>query len=89
MRILLGDGGLSLAEALTTLLIGAGHADPTVDGLSAETLLGPERFDLAILDLTPIRTAEAARSAQSGSDLDPHGPGSPETAGGGAGPRCR
>lgn len=41
-----------MAEALTTLLLGAGYAlDVTHDGLSAETLIGAERFDLVILDL--------------------------------------
>lgn len=52
MRILLVEDDLPLAEALTTLLHGAGYAvDVTHDGLSAETLIGAERFDLVILDL--------------------------------------
>jgi two-component system OmpR family response regulator len=52
MRILLVEDDLPLAEALTTLLLGAGYAlDVTHDGLSAETLIGAERFDLVILDL--------------------------------------
>ena len=52
MRILLVEDDLPLAEALTTLLAGAGYAvDVTHDGLSAETLIGAERFDLVILDL--------------------------------------
>lgn len=52
MRILLVEDDLPLAEALTALLLGAGYAlDVTHDGLSAETLIGAERFDLVILDL--------------------------------------
>ena len=52
MRILLVEDDLPLAEALTTLLLGAGYAlDVTHDGLSAESLIGAERFDLVILDL--------------------------------------
>ncbi len=52
MRILLVEDDLPLAEALTTLLAGAGYAvDCTHDGLSAEALAGAERFDLVILDL--------------------------------------
>ena len=52
MRILLVEDDLPLAEALSTLLLGAGYAlDVTHDGLSAETLIGAERFDLVILDL--------------------------------------
>ena len=52
MRILLVEDDLPLAEALTTLLAGAGYAvDCTHDGLSAEALIGAERFDLVILDL--------------------------------------
>lgn len=52
MRILLVEDDLPLAEALTTLLAGAGYAvDVTHDGLSAESLIGAERFDLVILDL--------------------------------------
>ncbi len=42
MRILLVEDDLPLAEALTTLLAGAGYAvDCTHDGLSAEGLQGP------------------------------------------------
>lgn len=52
MRILLVEDDLPLAEALTTLLTGAGYAvDGVHDGLSAEALIGAERFDLVILDL--------------------------------------
>lgn len=52
MRILLVEDDLPLAEALTTLLAGVGYAvDVTHDGLSAESLIGAERFDLVILDL--------------------------------------
>ncbi len=52
MRILLVEDDLPLAEALTTLLDGAGYAvDVVHDGLSAEMLIGAERFDLVILDL--------------------------------------
>ena len=52
MRILLVEDDLPLAEALTTLLHGAGYAvDVIHDGLSAESLIGAERFDLVILDL--------------------------------------
>lgn len=52
MRILLVEDDLPLAEALTALLARAGYAvDCTHDGLSAETLIGAERFDLVILDL--------------------------------------
>jgi two-component system OmpR family response regulator len=52
MRILLVEDDLPLAEALTTLLSGAGYAvDVVHDGLSAETLAQAERYDLLILDL--------------------------------------
>lgn len=52
MRILLVEDDLPLAEALTTLLTGAGYAvDCAHDGLSAEALAGAEQFDLVILDL--------------------------------------
>lgn len=52
MRILLVEDDLPLAEALTALLAGSGYAlDVTHDGLSAEALIGSERFDLVILDL--------------------------------------
>jgi two-component system, OmpR family, response regulator len=52
MRILLVEDDLPLAEALTALLVGSGYAvDVTHDGLSAETLIGAETFDLVILDL--------------------------------------
>ena len=52
MRILLVEDDLPLAEALTTLLAAAGYAvDCVHDGLSAEALIGAERFDLVILDL--------------------------------------
>lgn len=52
MRILLVEDDLPLAEALTTLLAGAGYAvDVVHDGLSAETLAQAERYDLVILDL--------------------------------------
>lgn len=52
MRILLVEDDLPLAEALTALLVGSGYAvDVTHDGLSAESLIATERFDLVILDL--------------------------------------
>jgi two-component system OmpR family response regulator len=52
MRILLVEDDLPLAEALTSLLLGAGYAvDCVHDGLSAELLAQSERFDLVILDL--------------------------------------
>lgn len=52
MRILLVEDDLPLAEALTALLVGSGYAvDVTHDGLSAETLISSETFDLVILDL--------------------------------------
>ena len=52
MRILLVEDDLPLAEALTTLLAAVGYAvDCVHDGLSAEVLIGAERFDLVILDL--------------------------------------
>lgn len=52
MRILLVEDDLPLAEALATLLVGVGYAlDVTHDGVSAEALIGAERFDLVILDL--------------------------------------
>jgi two-component system OmpR family response regulator len=52
MRILLVEDDLPLAEALTALLARTGYAvDCTHDGLSAEALVGAERFDLVILDL--------------------------------------
>ena len=52
MRILLVEDDLPLAEALTALLVGSGYAvDVTHDGLSAESLIGAETFDLVILDL--------------------------------------
>ncbi len=52
MRILLVEDNLPLAEALATLLSGAGYAvDSVHDGASAEALAASERFDLIILDL--------------------------------------
>lgn len=52
MRILLVEDDPSLAEALAALLSRAGYAvDCTQEGLSAEALIGSERFDLVILDL--------------------------------------
>lgn len=52
MRILLVEDDAPLADALTTLLAGAGYAvDHVADGLSAETLAQAEQFDLVILDL--------------------------------------
>ena len=52
MRILLVEDDFPLAEALTALLVGSGYAvDVTHDGLSAESLIGAETFDLVILDL--------------------------------------
>ncbi len=52
MRLLLVEDDLPLAEALTALLAGSGHAvDCVHDGLGAEALLLAERFELVILDL--------------------------------------
>ena len=52
MRLLLVEDNEELAEALQTLLAGAGHAvDRVSDGASAEALAAAERFDLIILDL--------------------------------------
>ncbi|TNC72171.1 response regulator transcription factor [Rubellimicrobium roseum] len=52
MRILLVEDNPGLAEAIGSLLSGAGHAVDTVgDGLAAEALTRAERFDLVILDL--------------------------------------
>ncbi|NUB43276.1 response regulator transcription factor [Fertoebacter nigrum] len=52
MRILLVEDNLPLAEALATLLAGAGYAVDTVhDGASAEAFAAAEAFDLVILDL--------------------------------------
>ncbi len=52
MRLLLVEDDLPLAEALTALLTGSGHAvDCVHDGLGAEALLLAERFELVILDL--------------------------------------
>lgn len=52
MRILLVEDNEQLAEALETLLSGAGYAvDRVADGTGAEALAAAERFDLVILDL--------------------------------------
>jgi two-component system, OmpR family, response regulator len=52
MRLLLVEDDLPLAEALTALPAGSGHAvDCVNDGLGAETLLLAEQFELVILDL--------------------------------------
>ena len=52
MRLLLVEDDLPLAEALTALLVGSGHAvDCVNDGEAAEALLLAERFELVILDL--------------------------------------
>jgi two-component system, OmpR family, response regulator len=52
MRLLLVEDDLPLAEALTALLAGSGHAvDCAQDGLGAEALLLAEHFELVILDL--------------------------------------
>lgn len=52
MRLLLVEDDLPLAEALTALLSGSGHAvDCVHDGLAAESLLLAEQFELVILDL--------------------------------------
>ena len=52
MRLLLVEDDLPLAEALTALLAGSGHAvDCVHDGLAAEALLLAEQFELVILDL--------------------------------------
>lgn len=53
MRILLVEDTKPLADALASLLTGAGYAvDVVHDGASAEALAAAERFDLVILDLT-------------------------------------
>ncbi len=53
MRILLVEDTKPLADALASLLTGAGYAvDVVHDGPSAEALAAAERFDLVILDLT-------------------------------------
>lgn len=52
MRLLLVEDDLPLAQALTSLLTGAGYAvDWVQDGAAAEQLALAERFDLVILDL--------------------------------------
>ncbi|MBA3909071.1 MAG: DNA-binding response regulator [Rhodobacter sp.] len=52
MRLLLVEDDLPLAEALTALLAGSGHAvDCVHDGLAAEALLLAELFELVVLDL--------------------------------------
>lgn len=52
MRLLLVEDDLPLAQALTSLLTGAGYAvDWVQDGVAAEQLAMAERFDLVILDL--------------------------------------
>lgn len=52
MRLLLVEDDLPLAEALTALLAGSGHAvDCVHDGLAAEALIMAEQFELVILDL--------------------------------------
>jgi two-component system, OmpR family, response regulator len=52
MRLLLVEDDLPLAEALTALLVGSGHAvDCAHDGLSAEAPLRAEQIELVILDL--------------------------------------
>jgi two-component system OmpR family response regulator len=52
LRILLVEDDRPLADALTSLLTGAGYAvDCVGDGLSAEALARAESFELVILDL--------------------------------------
>jgi len=52
MRILLVEDDRPLAEALVSLLAGAGYAvDHVADGEAAEALVRAERFELVILDL--------------------------------------
>lgn len=52
VRLLLVEDDLPLAEALTALLAGSGHAvDCVHDGLAAEALIRAEQFELVILDL--------------------------------------
>jgi two-component system OmpR family response regulator len=52
MRILLVEDDRPLAEALMSLLAGAGYAvDHVGDGEAAEALIRAERFELVILDL--------------------------------------
>jgi two-component system OmpR family response regulator len=52
MRLLLVEDDLPLAEALTALLAGSGHAvDCVNDGRPAAALLLAEQFELVILDL--------------------------------------
>ncbi|QRM53469.1 response regulator transcription factor [Sinorhizobium sp. BG8] len=52
MRILLVEDNEALADGLSTILRGTGHAVDTVrDGASADAAIATENFDLVILDL--------------------------------------
>ncbi|MBD9374773.1 response regulator transcription factor [Rhizobium sp. ARZ01] len=53
MRILLVEDNQALADGLSTILRGTGHAvDVVNDGASADAAISAETFDLVILDLT-------------------------------------
>lgn len=52
MRILLVEDNIALADGLSAILRGTGHAvDVVHDGASANAVIGAESFDLVILDL--------------------------------------
>ena len=53
MRILLVEDNEALADGLSAILKGTGHAvDLVRDGASADAAIASENFDLVILDLT-------------------------------------
>ena len=53
MRILLVEDNQALADGLSAILRGTGHAvDVVNDGASADAAISAEAFDLVILDLT-------------------------------------
>ncbi|HVK91141.1 MAG TPA: response regulator transcription factor, partial [Mycoplana sp.] len=53
MRILLVEDNQALADGLSAILRGTGHAvDVVNDGASADAAISAETFDLVILDLT-------------------------------------
>ncbi|NNH62549.1 response regulator transcription factor [Rhizobium laguerreae] len=52
MRILLTEDNIALADGLSAILRGTGHAvDVVHDGASADAVIAAENFDLVILDL--------------------------------------
>ena len=52
MRILLTEDNIALADGLSAILRGTGHAvDVVHDGASANAVIAAENFDLVILDL--------------------------------------